>query len=182
MSTRLLQISLKACSLQAVPVHSLCLMQTSHYTPKSSPPSSRGANLPWQSTLVPAQMGKCFQSVIINSWASQCVTWMIQNELTMNMHHICGDLSGVQRQTGDTRLKNCSELLCLWVSYSLVADLSPYGFIPHFLSIPSNQTSFCFCWDCQLSLQLKGISWWKKLGWSRFICHEKLFPIFKITI
>lgn len=110
MSTRLLQISLKACSLQAVPVHSLCLMQTSHYTPKSSPPSSRGANLPWQSTLVPAQMGKCFQSVIINSWASQCVTWMIQNELTMNMHHICGDLSGVQRQTGDTRLKNCFEL------------------------------------------------------------------------
>lgn len=98
------------CSLQAVTVHPLCPMQTSHYTPESSPPSSRGANLPQQSPLAPPQMGTCFESVIINSWVSQYVTWMIQNELTMSMHHICCDLLGVERQTDDTRFKNCFRL------------------------------------------------------------------------
>lgn len=56
-------ISLKTwfCSHQAVAVyHPLCLTQISHYTPKSSPPSSRGANLPQQSILVPPKMGKYF--------------------------------------------------------------------------------------------------------------------------
>lgn len=66
--------------------------------------------------------------------------------------------------------------------YCFVADLTSCGFIPLFLSTASNQASLFFCWDRQLSLQLMGISWWKWPGWSRFICHEKLFPIFKITI